>query len=142
MRQVLAALFIGAIAALACAGQTQPPDEAALVSVTELIERAGERTDQRFTVVGRLVNAGTNYFTDRRIVLVDVDSDTSIAVRAWLPLESYPAQDPNAPQPPTMAQFLDKNVELIVTPTKAPVKGIGIVPMLEVHAARILDSPD
>lgn len=141
MRQVLAALFIGAIATLACAGQT-PPDEAVLVSVAELIERAGERTDLRFTVVGRLVNAGTNYFTDRRIVLVDVDSDTSIAVRAWLPLESYPAQDSNAPQPPTMAQFLDKNVELIVTPTKAPVKGMGIVPVLEVHAARILDAPD
>ena len=92
-------------------------------------------------MVGRLVNAGTNYFTDRRIVLVDVNSDTSIAVRAWLPLESYPAQDPNVPQPPTMAQFLDKNVELIVTPTMTPVKGLGIVPVLEVHAARILDAP-
>lgn len=141
MRQVLATLLIGAIAALACAGRA-PSDEAVLVSVAELIERAGEGTNQRFRVVGKLVNAGTNYFTDRRIVLVDVDSDTSIAVRVWLPLESYPAQDPNVPQPPTMAQFLDKNVELIVTPTKSPVKGMGIVPVLVVHAARILDALD
>ncbi len=141
MRQVLAALLIGTIAASACADQT-PPGEVVPVAVAELIERAEEGTDQRFMVVGRLVNAGTNYFTDRRIVLVDVDSDTLIDVRAWLPLESYPAQDPNVPQPPTMAQVLDKNVELIVTPTMTPVKGMGIVPVLEVHAARILDAPD
>ncbi|MCH7727224.1 MAG: hypothetical protein IH991_12205 [Planctomycetes bacterium] len=141
MRRILAALLIGTIAASACADQT-PQGEVVLVAVADLIERAEDGTDQRFMVVGRLVNVGTNYFTDRRIILVDADSDTSIDVRAWLPLESYLAQDSNVPKPPTMAQFLNKNVELIVTSTKTPVKGIGIVPVLEVHAARILNAPD
>lgn len=142
MRHVFAVLVIGSAVAAACADQNLPTEtapELVRAPVAELIQLSEQETRQRFTVTGKLVNLGSNYFTDRRLVLLDVKTDASIAVRPWLPIEAYPGRDADAPQPKTMAEFLDKTVELVVTPTRAPVKSMGIVPVLEVHSARILE---
>ncbi len=132
-------ILCGLLAIPACAGEAESqPNGVAEVSVADLVDHFDANAGRRVKVVGLLVNRGTNYFTHRNIVLVDPVSGKSIAVRPWLPIEVYPANDADTPQASTMANFLDRQVELTVTPTKAPVKGLGVVPVLEVHAARVV----
>jgi len=142
MRRITLAILAGAALASTCSAQAPPANDAPLAAplttVAALVEEAKSGAGGRYRVVGRLVNAGTNLFTDRRVVLVDGDTGETIAVQPWLPLEALPAQDPNLPQRQTLAEFLSREVELLVTPTLAPVKGVGVVPVLEVHAARVI----
>jgi hypothetical protein len=86
------------------------------------------------TIEGKLQNAGTNYFTDRRIVLKD--SSGEIDVQAWLPMTTEPASDSSG-KPEALSDYLGKQVVLTGMVTKQPVKGIGLKEVLVVDDANL-----
>lgn len=86
------------------------------------------------TIEGKLQNAGSNYFTDRRIVLKD--SSGEIDVQAWLPMTTEPASD-SSKKPEALSDYLGKQVVLTGMVTKQPVKGIGLKEVLVVDDANL-----
>lgn len=79
------------------------------LSVKELEENPMKYRNRKVRLSGRLVNLGSNFFTDRRIVLQDAEGNT-IDVQPWLPLERARG-DRSGSQ--TLAGYLDKQVELV-----------------------------
>lgn len=72
-------------------------------------------------IEGKLDNAGTNYFTDRRIILRDETGE--IDVQAWLPLTAAQPHDDGS-RPEVLSDYLGKQVVLIGMVTKQPAKGV------------------
>jgi len=113
-------------------------NEAAAVSVRALAETPEAYFGRRIEVSGQLENAGTNYFTDLRVVLEDSEGN-AIYVTPWLPLE-FPPSPPGVsrPRPPTLSDYLGKRVKLVAILEHTTFKGIGEVYSLRVKSAAII----
>jgi hypothetical protein len=123
-----------AIEAQAPAAETQPK----AVSLADAAARPQMYAEQTILLRGKLVNAGTNYFTDRRIVLTD-DKGNSVDVLPWLPL-SRPGPSAQTRSGTTLAEFLDRQVELVgsLTPRTEPTRKNEFI--FNVKSAKILDA--
>jgi hypothetical protein len=108
------------------------------VALSDLVAKPENYRDQQVRVQGRLENAGTNYFKDRRIILRD-GSGRSIDVRPWLPL-SRPAPSAQTEAGSTLAEFLDRQVELVgkLTMRKEPKRENEY--LFEVTSAKVLEA--
>src|SRR5262245_44530243 len=102
-----------------------PPDAAAQAPAAEagaeerltpsqLLANRDAYADKRIAVEGLLVNEGTNFFTDLRLVLKDANGAQSgaIHVRPWLPFELPPGPPGAAAGRETLAAYLGKRVIL------------------------------
>jgi M6 family metalloprotease-like protein len=85
-----------------------------LVSITSLLESPAEWAGRRVRVQGQLENAGTSFFRNRRLQLVD-ENERAIAVRSVdLPAEAAPKASGTAgPTPITLASYMGKNLDAI-----------------------------
>ncbi|MGH9313544.1 MAG: hypothetical protein ACRD1S_10140 [Vicinamibacterales bacterium] len=106
-------------------------------TIAELLDNPKTFVDVPVRVRGRLVNAGGNYFSrTRRIVLRDANG-RELAVEPWLPL-SAPTTQAGGSSRPTLAEYLDKNVELSGTIQSKTVEGSGVQHFLRVAEASVL----
>jgi hypothetical protein len=139
MMHVLSAAAIALTASLgACAPQEPTVDPSAkLVTVEALASKPAEYVDSTVRVRGRLENAGTNYFRDRRIVLNDGKKHL-IDVRPWLPLSVPPSASAQAETRPTLAEYLDRQVELVGSLTKRKESERGSDYIFQVTSAKVL----
>lgn len=95
-----------------CSGRKTVKDKLPIrISIEELTQNPKMYLDSFVIVSGLLINRGTDYFKDLRVVLED-SLTNAIPVIAWLPIEIPPAQDPSIPRPKTLRDYLDKRVEL------------------------------
>jgi hypothetical protein len=148
-RYRLAALLVIApfatIPAVACAGTIQAADTpraAKAVTVSDLSREPERFSRQEVKVTGRLTSDG-NYFSRNRKIWLTAPSGERVEVTLWLPLSSPPPRSESAPGIPTLADYLDQNVELQgvfrrmeAAPGAAPKSGAGFV--LDVKSAKIL----
>ncbi len=121
-----------ALGAVVCVAQ----DNSAKVVTTSEAKAVATDGDEGpvITLDGKLQNAGTNYFTDRRIVLRDLKGE--IHVQAWLPLT---ASEPETgdDKPEVLSDYLGKQVRLTGMVTKQPIKGVGLTEVLVVEHANV-----
>lgn len=76
------------------------------------------------SIKGQLQNAGTNYFTDSRLVLKNGSGE--IDVEAWLPMTvEDPMDSAGVDKPKVISDYLGKNVVLTGMVTKQSVKGVA-----------------
>jgi hypothetical protein len=124
----------------ACAQRPEPTLEpqARLVAIADLVARPAEYAERDVRVRGRLENAGTNYFRDRRIVLSDAKGQR-IDVRPWLPL-SRPAPGAQQRTAPTLAEFLDRQVELVGTFVRRKESTRDDEYVFQVTSAKVIDA--
>jgi hypothetical protein len=140
-------LIVVGAANAGCAPQVPPGDPSVsptpslpLVTLKALLEKLAAYRDRAFRVSGVLENAGTNYFTDQRLVLRDKDGRT-VPVRAWLPME-MPKGLPDRPKGgPVMSDFLGKTVTLEATLVRGEMPRLGVVDYLKVDKATISEKP-
>jgi len=111
--------------------------EPVAVAIEALAESPESYLDRSVRITGTLTNAGTNYFTDTRIVLVD-DEEREIYVQPWLPLSVPPSPRGAGAEKDTLARYLDKTVELTGIWKEGRLEQVGRAHFLEVSAARIL----
>jgi hypothetical protein len=119
--------------------ETQPPaaeQQPKIVAIADLVARPEQYADQPIRVRGRLENAGANYFKDRRIVLTD-GKGQSIEVRPWLPV-SRPGPSSQTRTAPTLAEYLDRRVELVGSLTRRTEPNRTNEFILEVKSAKVL----
>lgn len=90
------------------------------------------------SVRGHLKNAGTNYFTDNRLVLTGKDQHGQINVQPWLPAKAALPLGTGNPRRPVQSDYLDKEVVLTGQLKVRPVKGVGITKVLVVEKADVL----
>ena len=119
----------------------QPPTAEAqpkAVSLADVAAKPELYVEQTILLRGKLMNAGTNYFKDRRIVLTDEKGHT-IEVRPWLPI-ARPAPSSQTRTGATLAEFLDRQVELVgsLTPRTEPTRQNEFI--FSVKSAKILDA--
>ncbi len=93
-------------------------------------------------VEGRLINEGTNYFTDRQLVVKGLGpTDGTIMVTAPAPLEMAP--DPDGSRSPSehqeLSDILDKKVVVRGMVQKSRQKGIGLTDVLVIKEIEVLD---
>jgi len=133
------------LAALVCCVMPAPDDAAAQAPAAEqrltpsqVLANPDAYADKRITVEGLLVNEGSNFFTDLRVVLKDASDAQSgaIHVRPWLPLELPPGPPGAAPGRETLAAYLGKRVILQGTYRDDVVRGVGQTKVLVVESAR------
>jgi hypothetical protein len=90
---------------------------------------------------GVLTNAGTNFFTDQRIVLVG-KGNQQIMVQPWVPSElgtSPPGSPLSAPyRLSALSGYLDKRVVLTGRVENRSVKGIGLTEVFIVNKAELI----
>lgn len=140
MAILLPIVFVGLTAsAVACAQQGEPAVEPAppLVTVETLTAKPEEYAGRLVRVRGRLENAGTNYFRDRRIVLTDGKNHT-VNVKPWLPLSVPPSAQSETR--PTLAAYLDRQVELSGSLTKSQDAQGANQYIFQVTSAKVLTS--
>jgi hypothetical protein len=108
------------------------------ISLADVAARPEKYAEQEILLRGKLVNAGKNYFTDRRIVLTD-DKGNTVEVLPWLPI-ARPSPSGQTKAGTTLAEFLDRQVELVgsMTPRTEPTRTKEFI--FKVKSARILDA--
>jgi M6 family metalloprotease-like protein len=104
------------------------------LSVKELEENPTKYQKRKVRLTGKLVNLGSNFFTDRRIALQDAEGNT-IDVQPWLPLERARG-DRSGSQ--TLAGYLDKQVELIGELERGTGDDNREIVVLEVESAQVI----
>jgi hypothetical protein len=119
----------------------QPPAAAAqprAAALADVAARPEKYAEQEVLLRGKLVNAGKNYFTDRRIVLTD-DKGNTVEVLPWLPI-SRPSPSGQTKAGTTLAEFLDRQVELVgsMTPRTEPTRTKEFI--FKVKSAKLLDA--
>ena len=113
----------GAIAALiatimvtvsvACATAQLAAGQQTQVTVSELTAKPGSFEGTDVKVIGKLTSEGNYFSRSRKFLLVDDDvQERRVEVTAWLPLSAPPPRSDTDKQPTTMADYLDKRVEL------------------------------
>jgi hypothetical protein len=140
MTQLLSIVVVALTASLgACAPQQEPAVDPGvkLVTVETLASKPAEYVDRAVRVRGRLENAGTNYFRNRRIVLSD-GKNHLIDVRPWLPLSVPPSPAAQTESRPTLAEYLDRQVELVGSLAKVEKQQAGNEYIFAVTSAKIL----
>ena len=127
--------FASATLATACSSapaQAQSDRPARTVTVAEVAKSPEQFLNTSIRVKGKLENASGNFFSrNRRIVLTDGTS--SIDVKPWLPFSAPPQQA--GPEKPTLASYLDKQVELLGTIRQTEGKNASPAYVLEVKEA-------
>jgi hypothetical protein len=113
MRRTGPILAICALAALAagCCRRQACGSAAPVVALSRLAAKPASFAGRPLTVKGVLNNAGSNYFTDLKLVLSDGGS--AVAVLPWLPLE-VPPRRPGAAgdRPAVLSDYLGKQVKI------------------------------
>lgn len=132
---------LGSCAAQTAAVDPQPPSaetQPKVVSLADVAAKPNMYVEQTILLRGKLINAGTNYFKDRRIVLTDEKGHT-IEVRPWVPI-TRPAPSSQTRTGATLAEFLDRQVELVgsLTPRTEPTRQNEFI--FTVKSAKILDA--
>jgi hypothetical protein len=116
------------------AGEEQLPEISRLADLVAKPETYG---DQPIRVRGKLENAGKNFFTDRRIALND-GKGHSLEVRPWLPL-SRPGPSSGTRSGPTLADYLDQQVEIVGSLTRRTEPDRKPDYILQVKSAKVVD---
>jgi M6 family metalloprotease-like protein len=96
----------------------RPADVASALSIAEIRSHPERFLGRPVRVTGRLLNAGTGYFKDRRIVLEDA-AGNEIDIRPWLPLEVPPGLKGQ----PALSSYLDKRIEVVGELERTTVEG-------------------
>lgn len=106
------AIACAMLAAAGCCKRQSSGGAAPTATVAALAGRPADYVDRTVTVTGVLNNAGSNYFTDLRVVLTD-STGAALAVRPWLPA-SVPPPRPGGPrpQPAVLSNYLGRTVRL------------------------------
>ena len=112
-------------------------EEQSVVTPSELKERnPAEASD--VTVRGILLNKGSNYFTDRQLVLRDPHTGVEVYVKPWLPFSlPPPGSESSSESPSVQSDFLNKEVILEGQFANRPVKGVGTVGVIDVERAQV-----
>jgi hypothetical protein len=83
------------------------------LTVASLVRTPAEFIDRAMTLTGRLDNAGTNYFTDRRIVLFDANGVNGLPVRGAAGVtEAMSAPREGAAPAAALSDYLGQQVEV------------------------------
>jgi hypothetical protein len=108
---------------------------------SEVMAKGDRLAEKRVTVEGVLVNEGTNYFTDRRLVLKDTSdtTDGGLPVKPWVQMEATRGQEGQQMPGPVLSDYLGKKVVLQGVLKEVSLKGLGKTKILEVESAKILD---
>ena len=114
--------------------ETQPSS----VPLADVAAKPEAYVEQTILVRGKLINAGTNYFKDRRIVLQD-EKGHSIEVRPWLPI-ARPSPAGQTQAGTTLAEYLDRQVELVGSVTRRTEPARKDEFIFTVKSARVLDA--
>ena len=113
--------------------QSDPPSPT--VVLADLVKSPERFVNTSLRVRGKLANVSENYFSrNRRIVLTD--GTASIDVKPWLPLSAPP--QPTGDDRPTLAAYLDRQVDLVATVRKTQGKDGSPVYVLEVKEATLV----
>lgn len=123
---------------------SQPPSSSArpaaaderVVTITDLASAPERFVDSAVRVTGRLENLSVNYFSRNRRIVITNDK-SSVDVKPWLPL-SAPPSSASDEQRPTLAAYLDQDVELLATVRKAEGRQGAPAFFLEVKEAKIV----
>ncbi len=103
--------------------------------VPRLLAEGDQVLGKPIRIEGVLENAGSNYFTDRQIVLRAKDG-ARVPVQPWLPLTAAPGGGSGGQ--PVLTNYLGKSVRLEAVLEEAPMKGLGVVRRLRVISAEAL----
>jgi hypothetical protein len=111
------------------------------ITPSELLAKENQLTNQPVTVEGVLVNQGTNYFTDLKVVLKDGKdrSETGVRVQPWLPTELPPLPSGNRSSRPTLSDYLGKRIVVEGVLTDSAAENGGTAKILRVDKARIVE---
>lgn len=130
--------FASATLVSACSSapaQVESNRPARSVTVAEVAKSPERFVNTSIRIKGKLENASGNFFSrNRRIVLTDATS--SIDVKPWLPLSAPPQQ--SGPERPTLASYLDQQVELLATVRQTEGKNGSPGYVLEVKEATVV----
>lgn len=126
----------GSIAGETTSGGVGP----AAVALTPAQASTVEDSAAKVTVRGVLLNAGTNYFTDQRIVLSDPAAvgGKPLDVQGWLPTSVLRPQRSGAPAPDVMSNYIGKEIELTGRIELRPVRGQPPAKTLIVEKAELV----
>ncbi|WP_426421759.1 hypothetical protein [Bradyrhizobium genosp. A] len=128
--------FTGLVLILAASafarGQTSgPTDSAQALTPSQVIRNKDRLLNNNLVVEGVLENAGTNYFTNSRLVIKQPGSDESVIVRLKTPLEVQRPPKDQQSAPPTQADYLGKKVKIQGVLKEQFVRGLGRAVVLE-----------
>lgn len=130
----------GALLALPLASMLMAGDGVHMASSpftpSEALTNSKAVSGEEIKVEGTLENAGTNYFTDRRLVLKDLHGSGEINVKAWLPI-SAPSNQGKRRE--VISDYLGRPVVLTGMVKTQPVKGVGVTRVLVVKDAIATD---
>jgi hypothetical protein len=124
---------------MACAASAQNAAEPKNLTPSEVVQNQAKFLNKELVVEGTLQNAGTNYFTNSRLVLKQADSPDVLVVKMHLPLEVFrPASDAQN-SPATPSDYLGKKVKLKGVLKEEEVRGLGRVIVLDSAAATVIE---
>ena len=131
------AIAAGAMVALATFAMADDGGSAdTVLTPAEALQVSGTGTTVK--VQGRLENAGTNYFTDRRLILIDEASGSQVNVREWRPASIALPRSGATPMPEVTSDYLGKEVVVTGRVEEQPVKGVGVTKVLIVEGVEVL----
>jgi hypothetical protein len=111
-----------------------PAQPVQVLSIKDVALTPEKYLNRKIRLTGTLVNLGTNYFKDRRIALRDTEGNT-IEIQPWLPLEIPQGSRSN---PPTLAGYLDKRVEIVGAVKSKTTEDGGESLVLDVKSAEVI----
>jgi hypothetical protein len=130
-----AAVIAGCASSSAAPQAAATPDKTKTATVAEMAAQPDKFLGGAVRVTGRLENAGDNYFSRRRRIVL-TDGKSSIDVTPWLPIEVPPS--PSGQQRPTLATYLDQDVELLGTLRRTETRPGAPAFLLEVRDAKVV----
>src|SRR5947209_9148441 len=109
-----------------------------ILTPSELVNRADLLPKEELSIRGVLQNAGSNYFTDRRIVLKDEkNTDSFVYVQGGPPVELPPGQGNVAAKPRILSDLLGKEVILKGTLDNGIKRGVGPTTVFRVNSIEL-----
>jgi hypothetical protein len=127
--------LIGSVAFAQNAGTPTPPS----LTPSDVVQNQTKLLNKQLVVEGTLQNAGTNYFTNSRLVLKQSDSTDVLVVKLRVPLEiPRPANDTQN-SPATASDYLGKKVRIKGVLKEENVRGLGRVIVLESTAPTVIE---
>ena len=134
---VVAIAVVALSVCLAAAANAQPATQK--VTPTELLSKKTELANKPVTVEGFLTNAGTNFFTDRRVVLKDdKNARDGVLVQPWLPAATPPPPPGAQSSTATLSDYLGRKVAITGVLKDGVVKNVGPTKVLHVQSVTIL----
>jgi hypothetical protein len=108
--------------------QTTVEQSAPKLSPSEVLQNKEKLLNNE---VGVLENAGTNFFTDARLVIRQPGSNDSLIVKLRVPLETIRPSSGQPTPPTTKSDLLGKKVKLQGILKEEDVRGVGRATVLE-----------